>query len=131
MNFLENLEKLSREKGIQNNYQLAEQSGVAYTTLDNFYRVGYENVKLSTLKKLAAYMGCSLDYLADDDIDADTETNAEKPLQKEINVIIAELYKKPRALDIIKQLYGASTDEIETSAQIISFVKDKKGSMGQ
>jgi DNA-binding Xre family transcriptional regulator len=130
MGLTDKLDKFMGERGI-NKSQLAKEADIPYTTIDGFYKKGVDNIKLSTLKKLAAYMGCSLDYLADDDIDADTETNAEKPLQKEINVIIAELYKKPRALDIIKQLYGASTDEIETSAQIISFVKDKKGSMGQ
>ena len=63
MDFLKRLTELSEAKGIKNNYQLAEKSGVPYTTIDNFYRKGYQNAKLSTIKKLAVFFGCSLDYL--------------------------------------------------------------------
>ena len=48
MDFLERLELLSKNKNITNNHKLAELSGVPYTTIDNFYRKGYDNVKLST-----------------------------------------------------------------------------------
>lgn len=37
-------------------------------TIVNFYKIGSENVKLSTLKKIAQYFGVSLDYIADDNI---------------------------------------------------------------
>lgn len=63
MDFLSRLEAMSRRKGIENNYQLAERSGVPYTTIDNFYRNGFENIKLTTLRKLAAFFECSLDDL--------------------------------------------------------------------
>lgn len=63
MDFLDRLRLLSRSKGLENNMQLSKASGVPYTTLDNFYRNGYENVKLSTLKKLAVCLGCSIEYL--------------------------------------------------------------------
>ena len=39
-----------------------------YTTIDGFYKKGSENAKLSTLKKLCSYFDCSLDYLADDNV---------------------------------------------------------------
>ena len=63
MDFLTRLNDLAAKKGYENNSQLAKASGVPYTTLDNFYRNGYENAKLSTLKKLASCLGCSLEYL--------------------------------------------------------------------
>lgn len=63
MDFLDRLRMLSRNKGLENNMQLSKASGVPYTTLDNFYRNGYENVKLSTLKKLAVCLGCTIEYL--------------------------------------------------------------------
>lgn len=63
MDFLDRLRMLSRSKGLENNMQLSKASGVPYTTLDNFYRNGYENVKLSTLKKLAVCLGCTIEYL--------------------------------------------------------------------
>lgn len=72
MSFLDKLDYLMREKNINKN-QLSKESGVPYTTIDGFYKKGTENIKLSTLKKLASYFGCSLDYLADDNIDNDTQ----------------------------------------------------------
>lgn len=66
MSFIAKLDGLMRERGINKN-QLSRESGVPYTTIDGFYKKGTDNIKLSTLKKLAAYFGCSLDYLADDD----------------------------------------------------------------
>lgn len=34
--------------------------------IDGFYKKGSENAKLSTLKKLCTYFGCTLDFLAND-----------------------------------------------------------------
>lgn len=47
----------------------ARNADIPYTTLVNFYEKGTENVKLSTLRKIADYMECSLDYLVDDTIE--------------------------------------------------------------
>jgi DNA-binding Xre family transcriptional regulator len=66
MNFLDKLDKIMREKGI-NKRQLARLSGVPYTTIDSFYKKGYMNMKLSTLQKLSKFSGCSMDYLGTDD----------------------------------------------------------------
>lgn len=60
--FLEILDKLIEEKKI-NKSVLAKESGIPYTTIDGFYKKGWENVKLSTLLKLAAYFEVSVDYL--------------------------------------------------------------------
>lgn len=68
MSFLSKLDKLMQEKNI-NKSQLSKESGVPYTTIDGFYKKGTDNIKLSTLKKLANYFDCSLDYLADDDVE--------------------------------------------------------------
>jgi transcriptional regulator with XRE-family HTH domain len=57
-----------REKKIVNINQLSKETGIPYTTIDGFYKKGTENIKLSTLKKLAEYFNCSLDYLVDDKI---------------------------------------------------------------
>ena len=66
MNFLDKLDKIMKEKGI-NKRQLAQMSGVPYTTIDSFYKKGYENMKLSTLKKISSFSGYSMDYLGTDD----------------------------------------------------------------
>lgn len=67
MSFLIKLDNLMKDKNI-NKSQLSKESGIPYTTIDGFYKKGTENIKLSTLKKLASYFNCSLDYLADDSI---------------------------------------------------------------
>lgn len=71
MGFLTKLDKLMHDRNI-NKSQLSKESGVPYTTIDGFYKKGTDNIKLSTLKKLASYFGCSLGYLADDDVPDDT-----------------------------------------------------------
>lgn len=68
MNFLEKLDYLMLRMHI-NKSGLSQISGVPYTTIDGFYKKGYENVKLSTIKKIAAALDVSLDYLIDDSPD--------------------------------------------------------------
>lgn len=46
-----------------NKNSLAKESGIPYTTIVGFYSKGTDNVKLSTLRKLADFFGVSLDYL--------------------------------------------------------------------
>ena len=65
MSFTEKLDALMAEKGI-NKSILSKESGIPYTTIAGFYTKGTDNVKLSTLRKLSSYLGCSIDYLADD-----------------------------------------------------------------
>lgn len=77
MSFLSKLELLMKEKNIDNINQLSKETGIPYTTIDGFYKKGTENIKLSTLRKLADYFDCSLDYLTDDKI---TERNANKKI---------------------------------------------------
>lgn len=75
MGLTDKLDLLMKEKNI-NKAELARESGIPYTTIDGFYKKGSENAKLSTLKKICAYFGCSLDYLADDDVSDEPHTIA-------------------------------------------------------
>lgn len=65
MSFTEKLDMLMAERRI-NKSILSKEADIPYTTIDGFYKKGSDNIKLSTLKKLAAYFHCSLDYLVDD-----------------------------------------------------------------
>ena len=47
MDMLDRMRKLALEKGIVNNLQLSKYTGVPYTTIDNFYKVGFENAKFN------------------------------------------------------------------------------------
>lgn len=60
--FLLTLEKLMNERGL-NKHSFSLQSGIPYKTIDNFWKKGYDNVKLGTLRKIATFFGVSLDYL--------------------------------------------------------------------
>ncbi len=64
MSLLTKLDKLMREKRI-NKAQLSRDTGIPYTTISSLYHKGYENIRLSTLQKLADYFECSLDYIVD------------------------------------------------------------------
>ena len=70
MGLTDKLDILMKERNL-NKAELARESGVPYTTIDGFYKKGSDNAKLSTLKKLCAYLNCSLDYLADDTVDSE------------------------------------------------------------
>ena len=67
MNFLEKLDFLMGKMSI-NKSKLSQLSGVPYTTIDGFYKKGYENTKISTIRKIASALNVSLDYLVDDNI---------------------------------------------------------------
>jgi len=66
MKFTDKLDMLMNERGLSRP-DVARGSGVPYTTIVNFYEKGTENIKLSTLKKLADFFEVSLDYLVDDE----------------------------------------------------------------
>ncbi|MCC8074638.1 MAG: helix-turn-helix transcriptional regulator [Clostridiales bacterium] len=67
MNFLEKLDYMMDKMSINKN-KLSAMSGVPYTTIDGFYKKGYTNTKMSTIRKIAAALDVSLDYLIDDNI---------------------------------------------------------------
>ena len=66
MNFLEKLDMLKAAKGL-NNHSLANLSGIPYTTIDGWYKKGYDRIKLSHLRRLCDCFEISLDALVRDD----------------------------------------------------------------
>jgi len=60
--FLKVFTELLKTNGL-NKRQFSIKSGIPYTTIDGFYKKGYENIRLTTLRKIAAYFNVSLDYL--------------------------------------------------------------------
>ena len=77
MTFLERLDMLMGSKSL-NKMQLSKLSGVPYTTIDGFYKKGYENAKISTIRKIATALNVSVDYLIED-----TPTEKTPPSSKE------------------------------------------------
>lgn len=81
MTFLDKLDWLMAEHGMnKRTFSLA--SGIPYTTVDGFYKKGYENAKVSTLRKIAQFFNVSLDFLILDEeqITADMYNGEEKAL---------------------------------------------------
>lgn len=79
MDFLEKLDFLM-DKYSLNKSTLSKSCNIPYTTIDGWYKRGYEGLKLPTLKKLSNYFGTSLDYWADD--------NLIEPIPPQINNLI-------------------------------------------
>lgn len=67
MDFLEKLDFLMDRFGLTKT-TLSQKSGIPYTTIDAWYKKGYEGLKLTTLRKLAQYFNTSLDYWFLDEI---------------------------------------------------------------
>lgn len=88
MDFLEALDYLKKQNDL-NNHSLSQATGIPYTTIDGWYKKGYDRVKLSTLRVLCDYFDVSLDMFIG------RETHNSSTLAKS-----EELYiKKYRALD--------------------------------
>lgn len=68
MNLLNKIDFLMRENGL-NKRTLSQASGIPYTTIVGLYEKGYEGSRMSTIKKLAAFFGVSLDSFCRDDVD--------------------------------------------------------------
>lgn len=62
MEFIQNLEQKMIEKNL-NRSQLARGMGVAPSTVNSWFNRSAENITLKTLKKLAAFLDCSIDRL--------------------------------------------------------------------
>lgn len=115
MDFLEKLNYLMDKKKL-NKSSLSKACDIPYTTIDGWYKKGYEGLKLTTLKKLAKFFGTSLDFWASDQpfdsIDADDEV---KQLVKQYSM----LNDKDR--NLIKSMVNSLSEK-----SINLEIKDKK-----
>ncbi len=117
MNFLEKLDKLMNERGI-NKSILSKESGVPYTTIDGMYKKGYKNIKLSTIRKIANYFNTTLDYLVVDEV-YETEKNSYNNIKTISNSNIGALGENSSGTVNIHN----SQDEDEISKEILRIVK--------
>ncbi|MBQ9832436.1 MAG: helix-turn-helix transcriptional regulator [Clostridia bacterium] len=115
------LDKLISEKGI-NKSLLSRESTIPYTTIDGWYKKGYDNVRLSSLKKLSAYFGVSIDYLVGNEAFEEQLTPAQKEFLRKyssldtrgaevVNIVLDAEYS--RALDsrsMLRRLRSEYTD---------------------
>ena len=66
MTFTEKLSYLISKNGL-NRRRFSEDSGVSYSTIDNWYKRSYEGMTVGTLRTLCSYFGVTMDSMAYDD----------------------------------------------------------------
>ena len=88
MTFLEKLDFLMKENNL-NKHSLSELSGIPYSTITNFYKQSYENIKLSTFNKLCDYFGVTMDSMARDNVE---EIEYYNPNKKILHITSEEEY---------------------------------------
>ena len=98
MTFLEKLDFLM-ERAHLNRRTLSMKAHIPYTTIDNWYKRGYEGLKLSTAGKLADYFDTTTDFLLRDDL---TDPDYGKTAGYKVDFSEMGMLEKYRALD----LYG-------------------------
>ena len=67
MDFLEKLDFMMGRYGL-NKRSLSIKSDIPYTTIDNWYKRGYEGIKLETLRKLSNYFNTFIDFWVLEDV---------------------------------------------------------------
>ena len=72
---------------------ISRMSNIPYTTIDGLFKKGDENTKLSTLKKLASLIGCTIDDMAFYNEDNNSQSQSQFTQQEETHI------KKYRQLD--------------------------------
>lgn len=92
MNFLEKLDYLMDKYGL-NKRSLSQKSNIPYTTIDAWYKKGYEGLKLTTLRKLNDFFNTTLDYWILDEI---TDPNHGKSIGFNVEYEEMEFIKKYR-----------------------------------
>lgn len=125
MDFLDKIEFLMKEKNITNLNELSTQSNIPYTTLKGFYTRGTDKIQKSTLKKLADFFNCTLDYLVCDDVVEPSKHFAPGQEYKEV-------YKIKRALKEAGFLDKNEELSDENLSKITDFIiANKKFIMGK
>lgn len=68
MTLLEKLDDLMKRHNL-NKGQLSNKADIPYSTIDGFYKKGYDNMKLSTFKKLCLYFDVDMTSMAYDELE--------------------------------------------------------------
>lgn len=124
MDFLEKLDLLMAKNHL-NKSTLSKACDIPYTTIDGWYKKGYEGLKLTTLRKLAAYFGTSLDYWASEgedrskgvqnlsELHRQAVSRLEEMPEEEVKAVLAFI----RSLDEIKASFSAGPEPESPRAQ--------------
>ena len=103
------------EKNRLNKHKLAELSNIPYTTITNFYKQGYDNIKLSTFRKLCDYFGVTMDSMARDEV---LEIEYYNPYKKNLHIskdeeLLLQCYRESDSLSKELAMRAVKADEKE------------------
>lgn len=112
LTFLEKLDYLMKKNNL-NKKRLSDQSGIPYSTIDGFYKQSYNNIKLSTFKKLCDYFGVTMDCMARDEVSEIEYYNSKK---KDLHItpdeeLLVKCYRAADDLDKTLALRAVKADE--------------------
>ncbi len=119
MKFPEKIDFLIKEKGIKSLRQVAEEIGIPYSTLWDYYSDNerLEKAGISKIKKIADYFGCTTDYLAYDDVQ-DPQGNLKNTNEQYFNV---------DKFDELELLFDKNKDILtEDDKEMIRFLIEKR-----
>ena len=108
MDFLTKLNILLKKNDLNKN-TLSKMSGISYTTIDGWYKKGYENMRVPTLKNLSEFFNVSLDYWIDynDNSQTSIKNNNTKLNHTEKNLIKTFRETNSQGQELIVQMANA------------------------
>lgn len=115
MDFLEKLDYLMEENHLNKN-TLSKACNIPYTTIDGWYKKGYEGLKLTSLKKLSCFFGVPLDFWANDDtlkcggseVKQKVIMQIEKMSEEEARAVLAFIH----SLGEVERIYGSEKNDL-------------------
>ena len=98
------------EENHLNKSTLSKACGIPYTTIDGWYKKGYEGLKLTSLRKLSGFFGVPLDFWANDDtpgcggseVKQKVIMQIEKMSEAEARAVLAFIH----SLEEVDRIYG-------------------------
>lgn len=121
MSITDKLDVFMRANGY-NKADLSRLSGIPYTTIDGLYKKGDENTKLSTLRRLAKVLNCSIDELTD----SKTSSSEGYYLDAEAAKMAQELYDNPGMRILFDAAKNVSAEDLKAAAEVISRMKKQE-----
>lgn len=118
MTFLEKLDFLIKKNDL-NKHSLSDLSEIPYTTIMGWYKRGYDNMSISTFKKLCDFFGVTMDSLGRDDVD---EIEYYNPGKKDLHITREE--------EMLLRCYRVA-DDLDKSLALRAVKADEKGDVSK
>jgi transcriptional regulator with XRE-family HTH domain len=107
MTMLDKISLLMKKNGL-NKRQLAIECNLSYGAVDGFFKVSYENMKLSTFIKLCDRFGVTMDSMAYDDREIEYRVDAESDFNKKL---VEAYLSHPEGQQAVCKLLDLKQDE--------------------